>query len=198
MGDRKNIRIINLKEEVWKDIKGFEGLYAVSNKKRVKSYKRKGVNGYLITGKILRPGKHSGGYSKFTLMKDGKCYYVNRHRLIATAFMPNPNNFPCVNHIDNDPTNDNISNLEWCTFSHNTRHAYRSNRLSKVGSKNSMSKLNEKQALYIFNYTGDKKHLEIKYNIGIQTINDIKSGRRWCSVTGKRHKSVKKRICEDS
>lgn len=198
MGDRKNIKIKNLKGEVWVDILGFEKLYAISNMKRVKSYERKGVNGYLITGKILRPGKHKSGYAKFTLTKEGGFYYVNRHRLIATAFIPNPNNLPCINHIDNDPTNDDIINLEWCTFSHNTRHAYKTNRLSKVGSKNSMSKLNERQAILIFNYDGDKRVLEKKYNITRQTINDIKAGRRWCSVTGKRHPSIKKRICEDS
>ncbi len=197
MGDRKNIPIVNLPGEIWRRIVGFEGHYAVSNKQRVKSYKRKGVNGYSITGKILRPGKHPDGYARYTLCKDGKFFYVNRHRLMGVAFIPNPKNLPCINHIDNDPTNDELSNLEWCTLSHNTRHAYKTNRLSKVGEKNSMCKLTADKVRYIFNYQGDKNKLIKKYGIVRNTINDIKSGRRWSSVTGKRHPSVKKRLCEN-
>lgn len=196
MGDRKNIKPIKLHGEIWVDIAGFEGLYAVSNKLRVKSFKRISSAGFTINEKILRPGKHKHGYARYTLCKNDVLHYVNRHRLIAQAFIPNPLNLPCVNHIDNDPTNDNISNLEWCTFSHNTRHAYKTKRLDRSGSKNSMSKLTEAQVKYIFNFIGDKRELEIKYKISRQAINDIKSGRRWGHITGKKHPSVKKRLCE--
>jgi len=196
MGDRKNIKVINLDGEVWVDIAGFEGLYAISNKVRVKSCKREAVDGAKIHEKILRPGKHKSGYAKFTLCRDGRFHYVNRHRLVATAFIPNPNKLPCVNHIDNDPSNDDISNLEWCTFSHNTRHAYKHKRIDKSGSKNSMSKLTETNVMFIFKYKGDKKLLEYKYGVHWQTINDIKSGRRWGHLTGKKHPKVKKRLCE--
>lgn len=196
MGDRKNIPVINLDGEIWVDVIGFEGLYAVSNKLRVKSYKRKGINGYAIHDKILRAGKHSGGYAKFTFCKDGNFHYFNRHRLVATAFIPNPLNLPCINHIDNDPTNDAIENLEWCTFRHNTRHAIKAGRLTWLGENNGGSKLKEGQVLEIFNTKTPSMELATKFNVSQHTINDIRSGRRWCELTGKRHPSIKKRILE--
>lgn len=199
MKNRKNIPVIDLPGEIWKDIPSFEGLYAVSNLQRVKSCKRPSVQNknLIIAEKILRPGKHKYGYLKFTLCKQKKFHYVHLHRLMAETFMPNPNNFPCINHIDNNPENNSIENLEWCTWSHNTRHAYRQERLTKLGELNHMSKLTEKKVIAIFNSPESRKNLAAKYNVSAQAITDIKLGRRWCAVTGKRHHSVKKRICEE-
>lgn len=183
--------------EIWKDVVGFEGLYMVSSIGRVKSLDRMTYNNsYKKTGKILKNGLHKHGYPKYTLCKEGKLYYTTSHQLVAKAFLPNPNNFNCINHIDNNPKNNHFSNLEWCTSSHNSIQAYKCGNLSRLGEKNSMCKITSEQALYIFNYNGDKSILEKQLNISRQTINDIKLGRRWYSVTGKRHKSVKKRICE--
>lgn len=190
MADRKNIPVVNLEGEIWVDILGFEGLYAISNKLRIKSHKRKGINGYAINEKILRAGKHSNGYAKFTFCKDGKFYYVNRHRVVAAAFIPNPLKLPCINHIDNDTSNDAIENLEWCTFRHNTRHAIRSGRLTWLGENNGGAKLKEWQVLEIFNTTTPSMEIATKFKVSQQTVNDIRSGRRWCEVTGKRHKAV--------
>jgi DNA-binding CsgD family transcriptional regulator len=196
MINRKNIPLDMLDGEVWVDVSGFEGLYAVSNKLRVKSIERKSINGYLIKGKILRAGTHKNGYAKFSFCKNGKIYFFSRHKLIATAFIPNPLNLPCINHIDNNPKNDSIDNLEWCTFQHNTRHAIRQGRLSWVGKKNGGAKLKEIEVLDIFKTKVSSKEIAAKYNISWQTVNDIRAGRRWCELTGKKHYSVKDRIKE--
>ena len=181
----KNIIYTPLDNEIWKPVFGFEGLYEVSNMQRVKSLKRN-KNGKLIEI-ILRCGFHRFGYPKYTLCKENKFFYVQLHRIIAIAFIPNPLNLPCINHIEN---------LEWCTHSHNSIHAYKTGRLSKLGEKNSMAILNESDVIYIFNFDGDKKELMTKYNCSRGTINDIKAGRRWGWLTGKNNNKVKKRLID--
>ncbi len=191
MGDRKNIPVVDLEGEFWKDIPGFKRLYAVSNKQRVKSKKRRGIR-----EKILRPGFHPYGYLKFTFCKNKKLCYKQLHRIMAETFIPNPLKLPCINHIDNNPKNNSIENLEWCTWAHNSRQAYRQERITKVGERNHMSKLTEVQVLEIFNSTETRRQvLADRYNVSYQAIGDIKTGRRWYMLTGKRHPSVKKRIC---
>lgn len=102
-------------EEIWKDIAGYEGLYEVSNLGRVKS---------LITNKILKPsfdGKKN--YLFVGLYKKGvKTKLINVHRLVAMAFIPNPNNYPQVNHIDENKINNRADNLEWCTIKYNSNY----------------------------------------------------------------------------
>jgi len=102
--------------EEWKDIKGLEGYYKISNTGKVYSYK---------TNKILSPGLCGSGYKKVQIGKDKK--YKNRmiHRLVAEAFIPNPENKRTVNHIDGNKQNNDVSNLEWNTYSENLKHAYK-------------------------------------------------------------------------
>lgn len=188
----KNILFKDIDGEIWKPVVGFEGLYEVSNMQRVKSLKRK-KHGIVIPI-LLRSGKHQFGYPKFTLCKNGKLYYYQLHRLVAEAFIPNPNNLPCINHIDCNPENNNIFNLEWCTHSHNSRHAYITGRLNKSGEKNSMAKLTPESVMDIFNYKGKSKYMMQKYNISQCTFSDIKTGRRWGHITGKFHPKAKKRL----
>lgn len=112
-------------EEIWKDIKGYEGLYQVSNLGRVKSLPRVVNHGnyvYKRRGRI-KLSFNSKGYDFIKLHKDThrKVYLV--HRLVAEAFIPNPNNFAVVNHKDGVKTNNFVDNLEWCTASDNTKHA---------------------------------------------------------------------------
>ena len=99
-----------MKKEIWKDIKNYEGLYQVSNLGRVKS---------LYYNKILQNAVQKDGYFQVSLSKNGiqKMYLV--HRLVAEAFLPNPHNYPCVNHKDENPLNNNVENLEWCTYEYN-------------------------------------------------------------------------------
>lgn len=105
-------------QEIWKDIEGFNGFYQVSNLGNVKSYKQNKIK-YL--NKRITPK----GYIEFKLTKNGKSNYYKAHRLVAQAFIPNPNNLPQVNHIDCNKQNNCIDNLEWCTNSENQIHAYK-------------------------------------------------------------------------
>lgn len=105
-----------MKKEEWITIKGFED-YKVSNFGNVKSFKRS-VNGY-----ILKPNKRGSYYSVYLIGADG-AKNVSVHRLVATSFIPNPNNLPSINHINGDKLDNNVDNLEWCTYSQNTRHYY--------------------------------------------------------------------------
>lgn len=110
---------------MWKDIKGYEGLYQVSDNGEVRSLDRHctGSRNRLLKGRTLKQTKTTTGYSKVELCKDGHAISKKVHRLVAIAFIQNPNNLPCVNHIDNNPSNNNASNLEWCTQAENVLHA---------------------------------------------------------------------------
>ena len=119
-----------LMEEIWKDIKGYEGLYQVSNLGRIKSLDRKAriQNGAYrqVKGRIvpIRKGEKTN-YPFVGLTKNHKSKMLRIHRLVADAFIPNPNNLPQINHKDGNKTNNNVNNLEWCTPSENCLHAYR-------------------------------------------------------------------------
>lgn len=121
-----------MKNEIWKDIVGYEGLYQVSNLGRIKrlekitkwhtkhtSYSR------LDKEKILTQEILKNGYPGIRLSKNGIKKRIAAHRIIAKAFLPNPENKPCINHKDGDRTNNNIENLEWCTYSENNIHEWR-------------------------------------------------------------------------
>ena len=113
-------------QEIWKDIKGYEGLYQVSNLGRVKSLRRWAGNQYsnkfIKREKILKHSTEKGGYYHYTLRKDGKETKGREHRLVAEAFIPNPNNYPCINHKDENIKNNNVNNLEWCTYKYNNNY----------------------------------------------------------------------------
>ena len=106
--------------EIWKPVVGYEQLYQVSNKGRVKSLPRKVKRGnhYLkVEEKILKPCKINSGRLTVRLCSGGKSAVFLVHRLVATAFIPNLNNLPQINHIDGNPLNNNLENLEWCNQS---------------------------------------------------------------------------------
>lgn len=100
--------------EEWKDIKEYEGLYQISNLGNVRSLKW-GKKRILIPQNIR-------GYSKVILCKDGKGKMYAIHRLVAQAFIPNPDNLPCVNHKDECKTNNTVDNLEWCDYKYNNNY----------------------------------------------------------------------------
>ena len=112
--------------ETWKPVVGFEGYYEVSDRGRVRSVdrlvNRRGGTKSLRRGRMLKLSSYSNGYLKVSLAKEGKQTYHLVHRLVASAFIPNPNNYPCVNHIDENKKNNKAVNLEWCTHSYN--HLY--------------------------------------------------------------------------
>jgi hypothetical protein len=114
-------------QETWRDVQGYEGLYMVSNLGNVKALPRFHNNngcGYMQKERIMLQGKR-GRYPRVTLRKDGIAKDMSVHRLVAMAFIPNPEKKPCVNHIDNNPENNCVDNLEWCTHRENALHAYR-------------------------------------------------------------------------
>lgn len=100
----------------WKSIDGYDGLYEVSNTGEVKS---------LLKDRLLKPSNTTRGYLEVTLTKNKTHNKFKVHRLVAHAFLINPENKKCVNHIDGDKHNNFVSNLEWCSDSENREHAYR-------------------------------------------------------------------------
>lgn len=135
-------------KEIWKDIKDYEGLYQVSNLGRVKSIERqveRNRNGkvfYLsVPEKILKENytktteRHPMKRATVELWKENKRKRYFIHRLVAEAFIENPLNKPQVNHIDGNPLNNKISNLEWTTNKENTQHAYDNGLMKPKGTK---------------------------------------------------------------
>ena len=113
-------------EEIWKDIEGYEGLYQVSNFGNVKSVKRvvKRANSTNLSVKerLLKERPNHKGYKMVSLSKNGKGKFCTIHRLVAKAFIPNPQNLPQVNHKDEDKMNNHADNLEWCTNKYNINY----------------------------------------------------------------------------
>ena len=109
--------------EKWLSIKGYEGLYEVSDHARVRSLDRVDSAGRNLKGKILKFGFDGNGYKRFTLSKNGKLNKLRVHRLMAIAFIPNPFKYEIVNHKDEDNTNNNLDNLQWCTHKFNISHS---------------------------------------------------------------------------
>ena len=108
--------------EEWKDIKGYEGKYQVSNLGRVYSFYKKNC---------LKPGKCKDGYLIVRLYKNGKGKPFYIHKLVALHFIPNPNNFPQINHRDENKSNNCVSNLEWCTRKYNMNYGTITQRVSE-------------------------------------------------------------------
>lgn len=125
-------------KEVWKDVgecKGYEdfaGLYEVSNMGRVRSLDRwvrcKGNKKRLAKGKVLTPRVGIQGYAYVILSGNQHRKTAKSHRLVALAFLPNPDNLPVVNHKDENKLNNKVSNLEWCTVAYNMRYGTRTKR----------------------------------------------------------------------
>lgn len=109
-----------------KDIKGYEGKYAITSCGKVWSYRSK---------KFLKSCKDRSGYLAVTLCKDGTRKNYNIHRLVADAYLPNPNNLPQVNHKDENKTHNYINNLEWCDSTYNVNYGTRNKRVSRARSK---------------------------------------------------------------
>ena len=138
--------------ENWKDIKGYEGFYQVSNLGRVKSLERDVYysNGAVhhVDEKILAFNLNRGGYQYVALSLNGKAKSIKVHRLVAEAFIPNPENKPMVNHRNEIKTDNTVENLEWCTASYNNNYGTRNVRM--IQNRRSYKLGNHPQAKPVF------------------------------------------------
>ena len=134
--------------EEWKNVIGYEGLYEVSSIGNVRNVKR---------NTLLRFSNNQG-YIQVYLYKNGIRKGFRVHRLIAQAFLPNPNNLPQVNHLDEDKTNNRVDNLEWCTAKYNSNYGHRTENAINTRVKNGYADpdfigfgLNEKEYMKEYN-----------------------------------------------
>ncbi len=127
--------------EEWKPVVGYEGLYEVSNYGRVRRLK----------WQLVKPKKEHCGHMRINLYRRGEKKPVLVHRLVAEAFIPNPNNYPVINHKDERPANNRVENLEWCTHKHNANWGTRNKRISE-------NSANKSAVISIDKKTGEKKH----------------------------------------
>ena len=156
--------------ELWKDVKGYEGLYQVSNFGNVRSLRyRNKYETHNLTPKCNNCGRL---WVELTPRKGRKCMLV--HRLVAEAFIPNPFGLPQINHIDENPKNNAVSNLEWCTGEEN-RRKYRENHpdIGKPPVKNYSEKYKNRQQMPIIQETKDgnfvkywSNSVEVRHTVG--------------------------------
>lgn len=172
-------------DEIWKDVVGYEGYYQVSNYGAVRSLDRLNKSGKRFKGRLVTQS-NCNGYCRvgFTIGYGGKHLLV--HRLVAIAFIANPENKLQVNHIDNNRSNNHHENLEWCTPKENVVHAIKLGVFAySINERNGTSKFTNEQVRNI------KKRLlqgvsgaslALEFNVTRDTIMNIKMGRTWKGV----------------
>ena len=176
---KESSEIVDLPGEEWKWIHSYEGLYQISTKGRVKSF---------ISGKatLLKTSEHNR-YIRVMLFKDGEPKRGLVHRLVAEAFIPNPENKPQVDHIDSNKTNNCVENLRWATGSENTLYAIEAG-VVKIGADKSGAKLTEEdvkyiRAHYIPGHTEfGQNALARKLGVTRHTICQVLDGKTWKHV----------------
>lgn len=167
-------------KEIWRDIKGYEGLYQVSDLGRVKSLKKEWVSGNGSLRKhdelIMKQTEEKSGYMSIKLCKNGVFTRKKIHRLVAENFLANTNDYPQINHKDGDKRNNKVNNLEWITSSGNIHHAIRNNLINLNFHKEKMSRIGKMQkGKNNFNWKGyvniyDNKN---KFIIQCETLKEV-------------------------
>jgi hypothetical protein len=154
-----------MEKEIWKQVKSYEGLYEVSslgNVKRVGSFR--GVNKMYLNDYYLKHRDNGKGYSRVKLTKENKSKMLMVHRLVAEAFIENPENKKCVNHKNLNKKDNYLSNLEWNTHSENTMHYSNNTPLSKQKIRKTKGyTYSEKDNLYISRIGIDCKTIVLGY-----------------------------------
>lgn len=151
-------------EEEWRDIEGYENLYQISNKGQVKSLGNGQTNS---KERILKTRKNKRGYIQVNFSKDGKRKMFYVHRLVAEAFIPNPENKPIINHKSEIKTQNNVENLEWVSYKENSNYGTGKFRTASKNSKPVQCLDLETNKT---TYYASHKEAEIKMNIGYGTI----------------------------
>lgn len=169
-----------MEKEIWKDIKGYEDDYMISSYGRVRSVDRMKTlsNGVkrLHKGRILKPKKDKYGYLICSLSKNSKLKSFTVHRLVAEAFIQNPDNFPIINHKDENPTNNFASNLEWCDFKYNSNYGTAIQRRAEKRSK-TVLQIDKETGQVIAEYPSTQEAAR-KLNICQSTISECCNGKR--------------------
>ena len=144
-------------EEIWKDIQGFEGIYKVSNLGNVLSlnYRKQGYS------KLLTPKCNNCGRLWVELRNNGVVKQYLIHRLVAMAFIPNLNNYPEINHIDENPKNNKVTNLEWCTREYNIRYYCEHHKKQKREVRNYSKKYQNRKNLKVNQYTKNGEFIRV-------------------------------------
>lgn len=169
-------------QEIWKPVKNYEGIYEVSSLGRVKALPRIRSNNHKYKEIIMKQTDNGRGYMVVSLKHSGKKrknHYV--HIMAATAFHPNPHNFPQVNHKDATKENNRITNLEWCTLKQNMEHASKNGLISK-GEKSGLSKLKNAEVFEIkkLSAMGVKgENIAKGYRVSKATISRIINNQLW-------------------
>jgi len=164
-------------EEIWKDVKDFEGLYQVSNLGNVKRLISERVFAERLIGRTI----DRYGYVKRVLSKNGKNNHFTEHRLVAIAFIDNPNNKQAVNHINGIKTDNIVQNLEWCTNKENKEHAVITGITNQKGVKHNMCKLTEEQVCEIrkIGFSQTRMSLSKKYGVSRTHILRLIKNKGW-------------------
>ena len=181
---------VTIPNEIWKPINGYENLYEISNLGRVKSKPRewfqKHRSGKLVkykkTENLLKLQADRKGYIHVDLFKNKIAERKLVHRLVAEHFIDNPNNYKYINHIDSNPSNNNVKNLEWCTQSYNIKFAY-DNGKKIPPHKRSVAQINIKtnETVYIYSSISEAHRLTGFNNIGVccRGLRNKAGGYKW-------------------
>ena len=177
--------------EEWRDIEGYEGLYRVSNLGRVKSLRDNHGN---YREKILSLKPNKQGYVEIVLYKNKEKEYFLVHRLVAEAFIPNPNNLPEVNHKIDDfehRSDNRVENLEWCTRDYNCNYGSRNKKVSESKKGNKHPRARKVKCITTNEIFNTMKEASEKYNISTQGIYHCCIG---SSKSAGRHPATKEKL----